>query len=48
MKATVLKTDRGTRLFWTFQDSNENFFDAEAVISIARKREQKGEYRHGN
>ena len=42
MKATVLKTDRGTRLFWTFQDSNGNLFDAEGCYQYCQEEETKG------
>lgn len=42
MRATVLKTNRGTRLFWTFQDSNGNLFDAEGCYQYCQEEEAKG------
>ena len=42
MRATVLKTNRGTRLFWTFQDSNGNLFDAEGCYQYCQEEEIKG------
>ena len=42
MRATVLRTDRGTRLFWTFQDNRGYFFDAEGCYQYCQENGAKG------